>query len=567
MLRKNGKRHLGFFQQHTATLSPPSKTFNQLIKYLSPADQTLIDTTYYPLMLVNKAAEAINKAQWKEIAAMSDFPMLALAALKQGKIDGISFSTSQIFYNVLTHPDNYKKTKIVYIFSSRGQINPRAEYMIDETMALASSSREAFAIKELEKLEDAGLNRLLFDEQSKALNYILTYTKNLQGEYDWTLQEKRNFFDLLSLLPKSERSFLHIPDHEFDSTEETLTRRINFDVLFNQLSRFLLNGKPRIMIPSKGMMQAYLYATRGPKAPRLRSQLSLCPWRGIYKGMKKNWRPLYIYFKPLAHLAPKIIDQHVPALHSADAEKHDSYHGIRFADVPIPIRKLFVEMAHKLWPSLICASPKNASLTELFLENLAKAIMDMEHSFYDRKLLNKRYLSKIYEEDVPEDDEDLAVIIKQMHKVVKQPLWYNLMLSISNAKERLVMRPSLRGYSYQEFNDAASEGIAIFTNILIENEARWHERYHFSLKSYFKHLQTPQKHKITQLMDVHFPEIGVHIKQRAEELTNHKSEAELTWLSQHSSCLFFRAAAQLKLKHLQQAGSEELKEECHKIKN
>ncbi len=549
MLRKNDKCRLGFFQQPSANLTPPAKTFNRLIEYLSPQDKALIDTTYYPLMLVNKVATIINKAQWEKIGNINDFPMLALAALKQGKIDGISFSTSQIFYNVLTHPDNYKKTKIISIFSKNGQINPLAAYMIDETMAYASISREVFAIKEIGKLEEASLNRFLFDEQSKSFNYILNYSNNLRGEYDWTPQERNKFFDLLSFLPASERTFLHIPDHDFDAKEETLTRRINFDVLFNQLSRFLLNHEPRIMIPSKGMMQAYLYATRGPEAPRLRSQLSLCPWRGIYKGMKKNWRPLYIHFKPLAHLTPKIIDQHIAPLHSADAEKHDSYHGIRFADVPTPIRKLFIEIAHKLWPSLICSSPKDSSLTQLFLEQLAKAIMDMEHSFYDRKLLDKRYLAKIYEDDISEDNEGLAIIINEMQKSEEQPFWYNIMLAILNAKEKLSARPSLKDYSYHEFLLAASEGVGIFADILIENEARWHERYHFSLKSYFKHLQIPQKYKISNLMDVHFMEIGLHIKQRAEELTDNKPVTELMWLNKYSSCLYFRKHAEIKLKH------------------
>lgn len=520
-----------------------NETFDELTKYLKSEDKDKLQLNNYSPEHLEEITQLIHQADWLSISKINDFPLYALFALKEKKISGMEFSTSQIFYNTLTHVDNKNQTEIIPLFNQQGELNPRAEWMIDETMKFFSDSNDEFAKQTIIKLKNT-IKPNLFSMFSSLptvteIQTWETYLKisaELAKESDWTPQERQQFFFLIKTLPLSEQYFLLIQD-DFDAAE-TVTRRINFGLGFNPLSRLLVNEKPMIMIPSKGMMQSYLYATRGNLAPHLVSRLCLSTWRGAYETMKHNGRDLYISFKPLLHLEPKLVDTYASSSRSAEAEKHDGiYHAARFADIPLLMRQFYFEIIDALWPTLTCSSPSKTTLTQLFTEAVAKRIIDMENTAYDRRFRNNVFISKLKLYGSPKYK---AIFPKDLSHYLydnKYPLWKSINSYMEQALSALKRRPSCKKKVETEIVEAQWIVARKMVIIFIANEEEWHRKYNFSIAELF--LAEKVYNSFLKLLTDAF---YTHIYE-----VKSKSLPELELFIQETSCLYLRDEAEREL--------------------
>lgn len=457
----------GFFSKNKSS-ERKYETYEDITAYLTDDDVANLKLNIYPIEQLDNIAHMIKQGCYEQIATTKNFPIHALLALKHAKINGMEFSTSQIFYNIYTHPHNRKYVKIISIFKN-GQITQQANVMINATMKLTSASHLAFLKRD--PVKNAGK---------------IAKLNNQLDKLDWTSEERNKFFAILKNLPISEHFFLLIPDHDL-YCKKTLTIRINFEMNFNVFSRLIVGGKPMIMIPSKGMMQAYLEATRGKQAPRLISRFGLSPWKGLWEGMqaKEKSRDFFVSFQPLAYLNPGLVDNHLAPLHSAEIEKHDGlYHGIRFADVPAKITDLCAALAKVLWPSLSDAISQ-ITYVEKLKRLYAQRCIDMDYLEFDRH--------------------------KQDDKSHEDLFWINI--------KNLIVYVAIQqcGEYYKEGEEfLESEYIKDFDllykalgDAFIENEKEWQLKYNFSIASLASHIQKYNSKILRNILE--------HINDKAKE--------------------------------------------------
>lgn len=567
------------------------ETFQDLIAYLEPGEIEKLKLDTYPTEGLDSIVEIIRGCKWQQAAHTTHFPVYALLAFKEGKINGMEFSTSQMFYGVYKHPDNKDQIKQVNIFNEKGELAPNAEKMIDATMKLCSASARAFAHRQIDKLLKAAdeikagvqknsfkltesplfssffsrldkeladkINSLSTQEQLKIYDGIIKYyeslvkrIESLEGQLDWIINETKNekseFYQILKSLPASEQCFLLVPDHDFDA-ETTVTREINFRLNVNVLSRLMVNGKPMIMIPSKGMMQAYLEATRGKNAPRLVSRFGLSPWRGLLNEMKHGIRDLFVAFEPLAHLSPLVADNFLAPSRSADTEKHDgTYHGMRFADVPSVVVKLFAEIAEPLLPSELEEATPDVSID--FRSALATTIIDMEMVAYDRKYTRKAYVKILNDfKKAATPDAILARMFRSWETEAEEamleghnPFWVSMALVI-----RLAQLKTIEHHHSDEWRSKIISVLNILCDEMIKNENEWHATYQFSLSSLISYLHDSGQHL------ANFNEgliiMADYIQKKSRELTDNKTLQQLDAVINSDECLFFRQEAKRKL--------------------
>ncbi len=395
-----------------------SAAYNQLTAYLSADDHAILEKglSALPESLCSDAilAEKILNGCWKEIfdktnPALEHFPLQALRCLRAGLITDMTFSTSQMFYNIFTHADHaHREIRIESIYqANNNKRNINSCNMIEATMRIYSSSYRAYLEQKKKEQEEQLL--LINQVAGSGLATILSIIGGSQSTYDtsawndeaksalseWDNESKEKFYALLKALPASEQQFLVLPDPHFDGKsftyDNSVTKEINYNVGFNVFGRFRIKEKadsknptPVCMIPTRGMMHAFLEATRPATIPTPIYRFGLSPVSGLYETMKAGGRDMYQSFAPLAHLNPKDVDGH-PALPSyAGPELHDFYHQSRAANVPANETKLFAEIAGYFFH----LSKTQPSCTEYAAEFGAQ-IADMEHGTYNPNHLKK----------------------------------------------------------------------------------------------------------------------------------------------------------------------------------
>lgn len=390
-----------FFSSNNNIAQTGEQAYTKLIAYLKPEIKNNLvlqlqalteDDGFYVTL-----AKQINQGNWQTLFADCNiqlFPLHALRCLKDGLITDMTFSTSQLFYNVWTHPDNNQNkeipTRIIEIFNEQGQRKRLADSMIDATLKIVPASymlKVEAEIEELNKSVNKGFVNLQF------LQEVMASSKLFGDEKLWTTDQKKQFYINLLKLPASEHAFIVLPDNIIENIlnkKESIMDVINFRIGFNALSRLRSNNQPMRMIPSRGMMQAYLEAISPTTTPKPAYRFGLSTLRGLHKTLKENSRDLFQSFACFPkEMTPVMVDNYSALTRYAEAELHDFYHQMRISHIPLHHRELFNLFADKL---LAIAGPLAAR--NKFAYAMASRVIDMEHSAYE---INKNKFRQLYQ--------------------------------------------------------------------------------------------------------------------------------------------------------------------------
>lgn len=358
------------------------QAYDTLTTYLKPIDKNLLEKGLNELKedgdFFLSLARKINLGNWQSLFNENNselFPLYALRCLKDGLITPMTFSTSQLFYTVLTHEENKNLTdkpmEFIEALNANQKRTQRADKMIDATMRIAPSAallRMKLALQESGSSVDQG-------EYAKNVDLL----KQEFGEaYYWTPLQKKQFYLNLLKYPASEHSFLLVNDSFIVDGASSVMDVINFDIGFNALSRLTINDKLMRIIPSRGMMQAYLEAINPKTTPKPIYRFGLSTLSGLHNTLKDNGRDLFQSFTLLAHLTPAIVDSRPASTRYVEAELHDFYHQMRISHIPLNDRNVLNCFADKLLAIAKSQTPRNKVASAL-----AAQIIDMEHSYYD----------------------------------------------------------------------------------------------------------------------------------------------------------------------------------------
>ncbi len=304
---------------------------------------------------VEIAADAIHRGVLSDpVFKDNAFPLSALLALKKGLIDGLTFSTSQLFGNAINWRKPWEETEIIPLFAGDA-INDQAWRLIKETCQPFTGTQFSHEFKNEEEEEEPYLN----DDQ---LN---------------------TFFELAKKLPPIDRQFLLYPEtnpiRREGTSKTTVSVIINAQVGFNALSRISDSEReiPLRMIPSKGITQALIIAKWGDLAPTLISRFLISPSSVLDNQIPANEREFCLNFAYLP-LVTKA-DSWDCDLKMNEVELHDGYHGYIFGSIPLASRIKFSDSA-RIFKNRIEAYEK---FDDRFAFRCAyESLVDMEHGVY-----------------------------------------------------------------------------------------------------------------------------------------------------------------------------------------
>lgn len=329
----------------------------------------------------------------------------ALEALRRGEITQHQFGTLMLFKEEL---DNQKAIEItpevIPIFDTNGSPNKEALDLIEQGMYPPPDSFEKAWDIEAYEQEKKKHKPYLDENQSKA------------------------FFEFLSKTPKSEQQFLLVPEdymNKEDSEEynktvpATVSMAIQYQIGFNVFGRVLIKneetGKHELyrIIPSVGMMQAFLDAIKGKRTIYLDIVLGPCTGDDLDEDTRSKTRKVGVHFDGCRQSSEA---DRYPALGN-DFPLHDGYHAWRALWIPDEHKLEFSKAGHLL--DDLQSKPGPNYLRESFF--------DME-------------FDKYYPEDTPTYPEAL-IMAYGMHEPVKYVdqhiFWYSLAQKCEIAKAQV----------------------------------------------------------------------------------------------------------------------------------
>ncbi len=338
------------------------ETYTDLVENLTDAQKQNLEFKLNSLpdqnFVLKEVCEALSKGDIR--APIKNFSMYFLLALKKQLIDGLTYTTSQLFLNVLNRLGDKNKAEFVPLFIDAA-INPRAWNLIEETLKPFPGSQYKGEI----------------------------IINNEEDPYPrMTKEQLKVFFDLMRILPPLDQQFILLPDPDPIEKKNvalanTITKRLNH-TLFHKFNVFCRlsdkEGKPKRMIPSKGMIQAYLIARFGEHAPTLITNYGLSPFATLKKGIPIKERPFCLNPPPEAEL-PMVwtADKLACDICANECEYHDFYHGEIFGEIGRDQKKFyacgqfFEQLAKELSPE-----DKNLEL----VKKASEKFYDMEHADY-----------------------------------------------------------------------------------------------------------------------------------------------------------------------------------------
>lgn len=349
-----------------------NETYEDLTMYLTAEQKAHLSRQLEGLPDAENQTAAVKKAidenhLQAEIFRQKDFALYALLALKQRHITGMAFTTSQLFYNTLHYHDNPAEVRVVKLFEGNA-INPEAREMLTFTAGFGS-----------------GIDKNLFPN---LLRRFAAFRDKLSTHTDLTPSQIARFFDILKHLPSLEQQYLVIPEPDPISPFEGSYEVRNTDYIsqtlvesgFNVFLRMRGNdGKFYRIIPSKGMIQAYLFARSEQEAPLLVTRFSLAPIDDMHQMILEDKRPLCL---DVAFLDPILYaDGRKCRRKTNDVTIHELYHGISMLDVPRQYRKKFYAIAAILKKALKNTLQPNDDLNKV-LEQIKDKVIDFEHIEY-----------------------------------------------------------------------------------------------------------------------------------------------------------------------------------------
>lgn len=310
-----------------------SETYNDVIAYLDQDErQSLEFAMIHFAGQTDRVQRALFNANLLDPVFQDvDFPLTALRAFKEQKIDGLAFTTSQLFYNALHHNRNDPQLRVVPLFIGQN-INPEAWNMV-----LLSSS-----------------------EGEPATHY-----------FSLTPARMTRYFELCQRLPRLEQQYLALPKRQRTGSKTIAERldEIHFTALISYKEK---SGQTTRVMASKGMMLAYLKARSEAFAPRMITRFKLSPVDKLRDLICLNARDFCLNFMPLTPV--RKADSYVCDLETNDCEAHDWYHTNVFLNVPLMHRIRFYALAVLL---------ENLPATHKQMGRpLAEKLIDMEHRGY-----------------------------------------------------------------------------------------------------------------------------------------------------------------------------------------
>ena len=357
--------------------------------YLEPTDIKRLDDALEGLnetpLSIQKLAQQILLGQWDSLfkgCNRDRFPLQSLRCLKEDQISFMTFATCLLFHNTIFHPGNKnQKIETISIWSN-GRINSRAKKMINESMKLVFTS---------------------FIEIRKRLNLrgLLKKGEVIPAPTDekiWTKEQKTNFYNILAQLPKTESSFIILPDIPFETQikmirniDGTLMQKIHYGVGFAALSNLTIKNNPMRMIPSSGMMEAYLRACFPDTALTPVYRATLSTEEGLFRTLEEGGRDV---IQPIAFfrdkLPPKIDDALAPARFN-EARLHDFYHQWRAAQTPLVDRRLIVKIGQ-----VLLKIKKTRTTPNKYADFIFEKLADMENVMYYKMISNPRTRALFY---------------------------------------------------------------------------------------------------------------------------------------------------------------------------
>jgi hypothetical protein len=311
-----------------------------------------------------------------------EFPLYALKALKEDLIDGMDFSTSQLFYNVINHPKNKKACRFIPLFVGN-TFNPEARKLIIETLKPCiiqgvELSKYEETIHNLKNDFMTGKQTDLFFNMMRQLNPIqqmfclILEPCPLVGEQAILLKN--------NLLNKSVVDGINLKEPGFNV----------FNRLTNQLDKRYWR-----MIPSKGMMQMYLYATG--RCSTLISQFGLASLDNLEQNFYNHERPMVLEFKYLDRV------NQADGLPCREGAIEDSFHDCYHIDISSSTEDDLNKWKGMKRVIIENKTSERDSIVKNFYQFIDEKILDAEHvSYQNYRILKQKEESGILEEQAPE---------------------------------------------------------------------------------------------------------------------------------------------------------------------
>lgn len=388
---------------YRTNLRSHNESFDEVITYLTELEKQNLLMTLERLPDRDTRIDEIKKAldegyQLDEIFKQPNFSLYALAALKEEKISGMAFTTSQLFYNVYYHQPHPAEIRTVQIFDGDA-VNEEAHTMVDYTTKIGSGV--LIPPDELEKAMRI-FQELVLKENGVKINHP-----------DLTPEQMVSFFELLRKLPTLEQQYMVVPEPNPPNLSEKAVyinqrlQQIGFNIFSHQIAS---DGKVYRVIPSKGMIQSYLLAKAPKEAPLLVTRFQLATIDDMHRMILEDQRPLCLDVTFLGWVEEA--DHYKCNRKTNDATIHDFYHGNLMADIPRKERlKLYAAadilkqgLKNQLEPTLKerieRAFYQKDFISSTVLEKIKKVIdriIDMEHFEYRiARLLNKKITGSLF---------------------------------------------------------------------------------------------------------------------------------------------------------------------------
>lgn len=343
-----------------------NETYEELIAYLTPEHKAGLEAKLIGLADAENQTSAVKKAidennLQAEIMQHKDFPLYALLALKKGLITGLAYTTCQLFYNTFFYNVNPGEIRVVKLFDGENP-NPEAREMVSYTASFGSGANNKDIPETYQKFAQHR------DQLSK-------YT-------DLNPSQVAKFFDILKLLPAIEQQYLIIPDPDSQLPQKPgyISQALVDRTGFNAFMRIQGNdGKWYRIIPSKGMIQAYLLSRSEQDAPILVTRFKLATTSDMHRMLLEDKRPLCLDVPFLGYV--READRLKCRRKTNDVTTHDHYHGNVMLDIPRQDRKKCYAIADILIKGLKKTKGLNDK-TKKGIEAVTDRVIDLEHIEY-----------------------------------------------------------------------------------------------------------------------------------------------------------------------------------------
>lgn len=366
------------FEEVTAYLSADQK--NELAERLNRLpNQELISKELVKSIAENTLIQDVRNASHplSQVFFSKDFSDYLFLALRDRKISGLAYTTAQQFHSVLSQ---HSRNVVQHVSLFQGEtINPEAYEMVESSSKVFSGL--TFGNPAIQKY----VEKLALGKESKGAE--ISHMNH---------EEIRRFFDLMKEIPPFEQQYFLVPDNRsrfVGSIGDTLksnsiTQRFAvFGV--EALTRITKNGQNYIVIPSKGMMQAYLVAKFGSDAVTMVTRLGLAPLDDMLDMIQVGQRP-YAVDNPKDPI--KEADSYVLVQKLMEASHHDFYHALLMSYILKSERVKFYQLARMIKNEINSGmlSPEEQNDFEIMYRRL----VDMEHYLFKRAALNREQITE-----------------------------------------------------------------------------------------------------------------------------------------------------------------------------